>query len=174
MVSSIQSAVLPEKTDIVVIGSGATACSVTKSLLEEPAFQGTHVTVLEARTLVSGATGRNGGHLVSPVGHRFSELVASHGLEGAKEISHFSLRTIERVQEVAAGLNPDLQEYSEVRPVDKVAAVASPSVWEHHQASLAAFNEAVPERSKHHRLLSKEELAKVGCLNVNSIREKLI
>lgn len=59
-VSNIQSPVLPKGTDIVIIGSGITGCSVARSLLEDEPLGPVHVTILEARTLVSGATGRNG------------------------------------------------------------------------------------------------------------------
>lgn len=58
--STIQSPELPKETDIVIIGSGITGCSVARALLEEEPLGPVHVTILEARTLTSGATGRNG------------------------------------------------------------------------------------------------------------------
>ncbi|KAL3467629.1 FAD dependent oxidoreductase [Aspergillus heterothallicus] len=49
-----------EKTDIIIIGSGMTAVSLTRSLYaHNPKL---NITVVEARDLCSGATGRNGGH----------------------------------------------------------------------------------------------------------------
>lgn len=58
--STIQSPELSRETDIVIIGSGITGCSVARALLEEEPLGPVHVTILEARTLTSGATGRNG------------------------------------------------------------------------------------------------------------------
>ncbi|KAL4735257.1 hypothetical protein BDV11DRAFT_174001 [Aspergillus similis] len=60
-----QSNVLPRTTDIAVIGSGITGTSVMHSLLQSPTDRAQRITVLEARTLCSGATGRNGGNLLT-------------------------------------------------------------------------------------------------------------
>lgn len=51
----------PDEVDVVIIGSGITGVSVARNLCENaPALR---VAILEARTLCSGATGRNGGHI---------------------------------------------------------------------------------------------------------------
>ena len=46
------------RTTYAIIGSGVTACSVAKNLLEDPRSGADRVTTFEARTLCSGATGR--------------------------------------------------------------------------------------------------------------------
>ncbi|KAH7009509.1 hypothetical protein EDB80DRAFT_750144 [Ilyonectria destructans] len=68
---------LPESRDVVVIGSGITAASVVRTLLQDD--KSCSVTILEAHTLCSGATGRNGGHLITYGGLAFSELKAAAG-----------------------------------------------------------------------------------------------
>lgn len=57
--STRQSFNLPEKADVIIIGSGMTAASIAHHLLSSDSR--ITVTILEARTLCSGATGRNGG-----------------------------------------------------------------------------------------------------------------
>lgn len=59
-----QSPSLPTATDVAIIGSGITGTSVAYNLLKNLG-SGLAVTVLEARALCSGATGRNGGNLLS-------------------------------------------------------------------------------------------------------------
>lgn len=52
-----------ETTGMLIVGSGITGTSVAKHLLEgQPDAR---VTIVEARTLCSGATGRNGGQHVA-------------------------------------------------------------------------------------------------------------
>lgn len=59
VLSTKQSLILPETADVVIIGSGMTAASIAHHLLSNDSR--INITVLEARTLCSGATGRNGG-----------------------------------------------------------------------------------------------------------------
>lgn len=165
-VSDIQSSTLRQETDIAIIGSGITGCSVTKALLEDAdqVFGPVTVTVLEARTLCSGATGRNGGHLVSPMGHKFSDLAAAHGVEKAREMARFSLRNVEHVQKMVAGLPKHIQEASEIRPVTRVGCVMDKEMWAHHKASVEMFERELPERKGHHRLINGKEAEEVNAL----------
>ncbi|KAK6381295.1 hypothetical protein LTS17_004352 [Exophiala oligosperma] len=55
---------LPETSDIVIIGAGMTGISIAYHLLLDiPPEAAPSITILEARQVCSGATGRNGGHL---------------------------------------------------------------------------------------------------------------
>ncbi|KAF5489577.1 hypothetical protein CGCS363_v012054 [Colletotrichum siamense] len=102
--ATVQSPNLPSYAGFVVLGSGITGCSVTKSLLENDILGSgdnpSQVLVLEARNLCSGATGRNGGQLVSPVGHTFAGLVERFGKATAMEMARFSLMNIERAMDM--------------------------------------------------------------------------
>jgi FAD dependent oxidoreductase len=50
----------PERSDVVILGSGLTGVSVARALSEQDNSLG--IVLLDARKLCSGATGRNGGH----------------------------------------------------------------------------------------------------------------
>ncbi|KAM5385720.1 hypothetical protein ACJZ2D_000919 [Fusarium nematophilum] len=117
-VSAIQSTSLARFTDIVVIGSGITGCSVTKALLKNATADSddpSRVVVLGARTPISGATGRNGGHLVTPVGHLYNTLIWRYGQEASKEMSRFISTSIERILSMVREMDQELQTASEIR-----------------------------------------------------------
>ncbi|KAF6826651.1 FAD dependent oxidoreductase superfamily protein [Colletotrichum musicola] len=161
-IASIQSPDLPQRTDYAVIGSGITGCSVTKTLLEHrAAADGSHVTILEARTLVSGATGRNGGHLVTPAGHTFGPLARQHGVETARQITRFSILNIERVMGMVRGMDAELQAECQIRDVRKVMAVADEETWAAARDSVLDFQKAVPEHAKYHKIVDKEDVPEV-------------
>ncbi|KAF4822791.1 Gamma-glutamylputrescine oxidoreductase [Colletotrichum tropicale] len=157
-VGSIQSPTLPKQTDFAVIGSGITGCSVTKTLLEHQAAGNSHVMVLEARTLVSGATGRNGGHLVTASGHTFGPLAKQHGIEAAKQITRFSILNIERLMEMVKEMELELQEACQIRDVLKVMAVGDEETWKAAKQSVLDFQQAVSEHQSYHRIIQKDEV----------------
>ncbi|KAF5643557.1 gamma-glutamylputrescine oxidoreductase [Fusarium tjaetaba] len=160
-VSSIQSPTLPQYADIVVIGSGITGCSVTKALLEDDSLDTTsRIVVLEARTLTSGATGRNGGQLVSPVGHLYNTMCKRHGEETAKEMCRFSFMNIERIMGMLEELDPELRESSEIRHVHKVMVAGDEETWKSSKESLNSFREAISSHQTIHRVTEQDGLAK--------------
>ncbi|KAJ2977140.1 hypothetical protein NQ176_g4545 [Zarea fungicola] len=169
-VASIRSAVLPKYTDYIVIGSGITGCSITKGLLDNsPARFGNkpHVTVLEARTLVSGATGRNGGHLVSPAGHYYDSLAKRHGKEAAADICRFSILNVETVMELIGRLDPSIAQESQFRAVTRITNAIDKETLQEFDASLAAFRAAVPEYRAYHSEIQAHSMADVSKLALN-------
>ncbi|KAF5667743.1 FAD dependent oxidoreductase superfamily [Fusarium denticulatum] len=156
--ASIQSRDLPEFTDFAVIGSGITGCSVTKTLLEHPSTTNSRVTVLEARTLVSGATGRNGGHLVTASGHTFGPLAEQHGIEAAREITRFSIMNIDHLMRLAREFDPALQEECQIRVVLKVMAVGDDETWASAKSSVLGFQDKVPEYSAYHSIIERDQV----------------
>jgi hypothetical protein len=160
--SSIQSPTLPATADIVIIGSGITGCSVAKTLLEDKILgERPHIVILEARTLTSGATGRNGGQLVSPVGHLYSTLCKRHGEATAKEMCRFSFMNISRVLGMLDELDPSLQAASELRHVYKVMVAGDEDTWRASKESLDAFREVMPEHKATHRVTERDEMPEV-------------
>ncbi|KKY14477.1 putative fad dependent oxidoreductase [Diplodia seriata] len=153
------SASLPPTATTVVIGSGITACSLVNALLQKDLDA--DIVVCEARGLTSGATGRNGGHLVSSAVADFSALQADFGTAMAVKVAAFTLANVERMFEVVASgeLGPGVGEASELRRVDKVLALRDDGAVGKLEASLEAFEANMPERWKGQmRMVGKGEL----------------
>ncbi|PBP21358.1 hypothetical protein BUE80_DR007804 [Diplocarpon rosae] len=150
--SNVQSPSLPSSTDILVIGSGITGCSATKQLLENSDYR---VIVLEARSLCSGATGRNGGHLTSAAPFEYLDLVAAFGKDMAMKIAKFTLLNAEKMYEIAK----DIEE-SEARLVDGVTGYFDAEALQHSRRSLEAFETDAPEFRDKYKTLDATELQK--------------
>ncbi|KAF2010483.1 FAD dependent oxidoreductase [Aaosphaeria arxii CBS 175.79] len=160
IVAAIQSPTLPTLTDYVIIGSGITGCSVARSLLDDckSPDERPHVTILEARTLCSGATARNGGHLVTPAGHTYGPLAKRYGEEAAKEITRFSIMNIDRLMKLVREMDPKLQEECQMRDVLKVMAVFDEDLWKEVEESVRAFQRGVPEHRTFHRIIERNDV----------------
>ncbi|KAL4965431.1 NAD(P)/FAD-dependent oxidoreductase [Aspergillus stella-maris] len=159
-ISDIQSPKLPDKVDYVIIGSGITACSVANTLLNYPALSNKRVAVFEARGLTSGATGRNGGHLVSPFALEFSMLSAAFGIEKAAEVARFSYKSMDRVYEVVDALDARIQKAAEVRRVTTVTNFLDTRSYERARESVRQFAEACPDLASEVVILTAEQTKK--------------
>ena len=171
-VSNVQSINLPRTTDFAVIGSGITGCSVTKALLEQASLNGKKITVLEARTLCSSATGRNGGHLVSDTPDSFAHLVPMFGRDEAKRVARFSFASMDRMKEVVAGLADDLKEKAQLREVTSVTGFGDTETFERFKSSLAMFEETLPELRGRNEVIGRDEAQKVSSVAIPYFRKK--
>jgi hypothetical protein len=155
--ANVQSPDLPTDVDIVIIGSGITGASVAKSLLENhPSIR---VTVLEARTLCSGATGRNGGQLATNAGEIYSQYKESFGKEIAGDIATFTFQTCERMKEIIAQYAP---EHAEYRDVTKMRAFLDEATFSAMKASICAMEEDHAHLRGIYQVIDKEKLLKVS------------
>lgn len=138
-----QSAELPAEAEVAVIGSGITGVSVAKTLLDNAVGDGPplRVVVYEARTLCSGATGRNGGQLATNAGEAYADRKANFGSEQAGKIANFTFRTCDRVRQVLKEYA--LEEESEYRDVVKVRAYLD-------DESFAALKDSVEQMERDH------------------------
>ena len=98
-IGSVQSLELPPRVDIAIIGSGITGCSVANTLLNHPNLRSKHIMVLEARNLMSGPTGRNGGHLALPTFGDFPMVAELYVEEKAAEVVRFLVKTVQPLLE---------------------------------------------------------------------------
>lgn len=150
---------MPGSTDIAIIGSGITAASVAKTLLDhDPSVK---VTVFEARGLTSGATGRNGGHLISSAVAEYSLLTEHFGPDMARKIANFTFANVARVNEVAREYGDETKEASEIRDVSSILTFLDEISFEWAKESLALFNEQNPSERGKCECISGEEAAKV-------------
>ncbi|KAK0343111.1 hypothetical protein LTR94_019524 [Friedmanniomyces endolithicus] len=144
-----------------------TGCSVAKGLLEGDSR--IKVTVLEARGLASGATSRNGGHIVSPSVGDFAELVESFGVKSAVEIADFTLKNIEMTFDAVAEYpESTLARDSKIRRTTKVLAYTDQEAFENAQHSLRLWNRHMPvNRNDLFKMMSSDEAkAKLGLKHV--------
>lgn len=124
--ASIKSAQLPSSADIVVIGSGITGAAITRSVLHELRSRDgkgdsqplPSVTVLEARDICSGATGRNGGHIKHSPYDSFTRLSKTFSPERAAALVRFQGRHLECLTDVCKAEGIDLAEARAVETVD--------------------------------------------------------
>lgn len=150
----IKSTTLPPQRDILIIGSGITACSVTRELLES-GYNGT-ITILEAREVCSGATGRNGGRINCVAVHDFHKFSQMYGVDIAKQIVRFELAHYDELMEAARSLGGKAFHRTEVREVETVAAVFNTKKLEELRDMLGSFEAAFPDLVGRWRIVEEE------------------
>ncbi|KAI3394086.1 hypothetical protein diail_3210 [Diaporthe ilicicola] len=93
---------LPERADVVIVGSGITGAAVAWNLLEDGSSSSTpSVVMLEARQACSGATGRNGGHTKAASYRSFLDNASALGTPAAAKIARLELANINAVHAFA-------------------------------------------------------------------------
>ncbi len=155
----IKSSHLPEQCDVAVIGSGISSCSVVWQLLTS-GFSGS-ITVVEAREICSGATGRNGGRLHVHAVQDFDKFRQIYGDEQAKKIIRFQLAHYDALEGVAKSLGIEACENSAIRQTESVAATFSESKVEELRRLHASFEDAFPDLVGRWRIVGSEEAQKV-------------
>ncbi len=91
-----------QHADVAIVGAGITGAAAALWLTRA----GAQVTVLEAREIAAGASGRNAGFLANGTTGSYAETIARHGRERARRIWAFTVRN----HELAAGLIAQLAE----------------------------------------------------------------
>lgn len=157
---NIASDTLPPERDVVIIGSGITGCSVARWLLAEGP-ESLSVTVLEARGLCSGATGRNGGHIKCNAFIDYCGYIKNLGLDHkmAEEIVRFALSHYESIRTSAEELGA--LEIGEVRSVTAVTVLMDPQKMSDFKEMHAAFEKALPDLKGMYRFCDADEVKKV-------------
>ncbi|KAF2102864.1 FAD dependent oxidoreductase [Rhizodiscina lignyota] len=83
---------LPQHADYVIVGSGVSGVCIAWNILERE--KGAKVVMLEARTAVGGATGRNGGHTKAASYRSYINHATAHGTTEAIRIAHLEAANI--------------------------------------------------------------------------------
>ena len=92
----VQDRVLPEHTDVAVIGAGFTGLSAARAL----AKRGARVAVLESETVGWGASSRNGGMVLTGMKLGVNQLIAKYGRELTQRMYAASLATVDCVEQI--------------------------------------------------------------------------
>ncbi|KAK0638440.1 Gamma-glutamylputrescine oxidoreductase [Lasiodiplodia hormozganensis] len=85
--------------DVAIIGSGITGTNIARTLLQKQ--PNLRIVVLEARSLCSGATGRNGGHIKTMSFASWEERKATYGIEEAVRITEFEHSHLDALERAA-------------------------------------------------------------------------
>merc|ERR1712187_617171 len=92
-------------TDVCIIGSGIAGISTAYELVS----RGKRVTMLEARHVVSGESGRTSGHLTNALDDGYEQIQRKHGCHGAKIAAESHGWAIDRVGEITKALGIDCE-----------------------------------------------------------------
>lgn len=140
-----------------IIGSGVTGLGVAMSLLKnDPQIR---VTVLEARELCSGATGRNGGQLAINAAETYEESRARLGPDMALKIVHFTLQTLDRMRQMASDF--DITD-AEISNVNKVRGFLDQDMFEKAQKGVALLESDDPSLKGLYKIINADACLKVS------------
>lgn len=167
--TEIHSPKLPVEADVVIIGSGVTGTSIARTLLEsrkprnndlgqEPAHRPA-IVMLEARDICSGATGRNGGHILETA-EEFADLEEAPGTDAARKILRFRLAHLRELLAVAEQYG--LTKTAQARKVQFLSVYSNQKRWSEARGRFQRLKEGLPEETKEWRLYAKEDIPKVG------------
>ena len=120
------------------------------------------MTVLEAREVCSGATGRNGGHIRCVAVQDYDRLFRQYGHNAAVKIVRFSLAHFESIVSTVRELGGDLFRESELREVESVSAIFDDAKMDSIQAMLKRFEAAFPDLKGQWKIRGPEEAAHVS------------
>ncbi|KAJ5616545.1 hypothetical protein N7537_001659, partial [Penicillium hordei] len=154
--ANVQSSKLPTDRDFAIIGSGITGLSVARSLLE--CHPTATVTVLEARALCSGATGRNGGQMAANAGEQYMNLAETHGVETAGKIVDFTFRNLEKMRELIEEY--DAVELSEMQRLRKLRVFLTQGKFDDFKKSIARLELDHPSKKGLYTILDADAVLK--------------
>ncbi|KIL88471.1 hypothetical protein FAVG1_08552 [Fusarium avenaceum] len=160
LIATIQSDELPSVTDIAIIGSGVTGTSVAHSLLNDSRAKAVRVTILEARNACSGATGRNGGHLVSDIIDHFQDFADALGVEEAVKMLRFSEANIAELKAVVSQLDASEQDAVELRELNATAVVGDKATLDHSKASFELMKRSIEKTTLEYGLTEDQNVIK--------------
>jgi glycine/D-amino acid oxidase-like deaminating enzyme len=139
---------LPTEADVVIIGSGVSGASIARTLLQSrtKVSNSLHpaVVMLEARDICSGATGRNGGHILETA-DEYAEFADAFGDEAARKLIRFRLSHLHEMLSVAEELC--LTEAAQARKVKFLSAFFGDEGWKAAKERLERFKNDMPEES---------------------------
>ncbi|KAK8109192.1 hypothetical protein PG984_014993 [Apiospora sp. TS-2023a] len=123
-----QSAELPSRADVAIIGSGISGAAVAHSLLALGAKNKNNksagnnsfdnIVVLEARDICSGATARNGGHIKATAYDVYPRFAKTMPPDRAAALTRFQLKHLDALVDLCKARGIDAAETRQVETVD--------------------------------------------------------
>ncbi|KAG4441750.1 hypothetical protein IFR05_002741 [Cadophora sp. M221] len=124
---------LPPSSDVVIIGAGYAGIATAYHLKKGARQNNLSVTILEARGICSGATGRNGGHLRPDMYGHIPKYIERAGVKAGLEIAEFEVAHLDAIKNVIEKENIDC-DFTLTRTVDvwinKTAAIKARQVYD--------------------------------------------
>lgn len=114
--------------------------------------------MLDARTICSGATGRNGGHVKAVPEISYADLVPLIGKQRAREVVEFTLANVEALFQVSETLSPELKEYCEIRRANTLNVFTDSEGFDRAVGAMEKFDEDIPELAGRMRVVGKGEM----------------
>ncbi|KAJ5503404.1 FAD dependent oxidoreductase [Penicillium fimorum] len=157
---------LPKEADVVIIGSGITGASIARTLLQNRASKSSStshpsVVMLEARTVCSGATGRNGGHILETA-DEYAEFADAFGVDAARKLIRFRLAHLREMLGVAEELG--LTTESQARKVRFLSVYFGEEPWRAALERMRRFKEAMPEEAAEWTSYEGDAIPREFCL----------
>ncbi|KAH7125800.1 FAD dependent oxidoreductase [Dactylonectria macrodidyma] len=132
---------LPAYADTVIIGSGISGSLIAHELCTRRSHGADKpVIMLEARSLASGATGRNGGHIKPDCYKNFASYQRRHGTEVAKSLCRFELDNMR--ESVKFITEQGLAETVDLVETKSVDFFMTQKAWVDAQESLKLYSKA--------------------------------
>ena len=156
----MKSAQLPETADIIIIGSGISGASIAHTILTESQQMGIErkVLVLEGRSLCSGATARNGGHIKVAPYAEYADAKKRFGAERAKKLLNFQMMHLSVILKVG---EIEKLEGTEAREVQTADAFMDATMWKKAMAMVEDLKADLPDIAKGLKILDAEAARKV-------------
>ncbi|OQO07968.1 hypothetical protein B0A48_06761 [Cryoendolithus antarcticus] len=153
--ASHQSAQLPTEASVVIIGSGITGTSVAYHLLQRnPHLQ---VVIVEARTITSGATGRNGGHCKDVSFKTYRQTRERIGRDAAMRLVNFRRSHVDETRRLAQEVHDEGFGEAQFRDVQSLTAVYDQGIFEGFKDGLEALLEDFPEWRDQYSIINGHE-----------------
>ncbi|KAJ5170366.1 uncharacterized protein N7500_003149 [Penicillium coprophilum] len=157
---------LPKEADIVIIGSGVTGASIARTLLQDRTSNSSSasyapIVMLEARTVCSGATGRNGGHILETA-DEYGEFADAFGVEAARKLVRFRLAHLQEMLAVAEELGITAE--SQARKVQFLSVYFGEESWQAALERMHRFKEGMPEEAAEWKSYEGDAIPRELCL----------
>ncbi|KAI5292093.1 hypothetical protein KEM52_006632 [Ascosphaera acerosa] len=161
---------LPQDAFCVIIGSGITGVSAARNLvrtrlgpdaakLASDARNG-KIVMLDARDIVGGATGRNGGHINEVAYSEYGHFKAVYGKEAAQKILRFRMNHIPETIKMAE--EEGLTEIGQVRRVTTESVAYDKGAWKAMLEHLELFKRDFGSEVDAWQIVAQEDLKKHG------------